>query len=152
LAFQGYVPESGIGFIEACEAANIPIVEDLNTGDGVGVKQGTGTLDARLRRSSAYDAFYKPIADRANLDVLHYASVQHLIFDDESETPTVVGVGFVYHPTGIVHEIRASKEVVVSMGAFHSPQLLMVSGVGPSSELQKFGIEPVLINENIGRQ
>ena len=121
------MPESANGFIEACEAANIPIVNDLNSGDGVGVKHGTGTLDSKLRRSSSYDAFYKPIQDRQNLDVLHYAAVQHLITDTDGEKPAVTGVGFIYHPTGLVHEIKARKEVIVSMGAFHSPQLLMVS-------------------------
>lgn len=127
IGFQGYVPDSGVGFIEACEAANIPIVNDLNTGDGVGVKQGTGSLDARIRRSSSYDAFYKPIKDRPNLDVLYDASVQHLIFDDESRSPKVSGVGVVYQPDGLVYELTAKKEVIVSMGAFHSPQLLMIS-------------------------
>lgn len=127
IGFQGYVPESGVGFIEACEAANIPIVDDLNSGDGVGIRQGTGSLDAKLRRSSSYDAFYKPIKDRQNLDVVYYASVQHLLFDEESDSPKVNGVGFVYQPDGLVYELKAKKEVVVSMGAFHSPQLLKVS-------------------------
>lgn len=127
IGFQGYVPDSGVGFIKAVEAANIPIVKDLNSGDGVGVKQGTGTIDAKIRRSSSYDAFYKPIKDRENLDVLHSASVQHLTFDENSKKPKVTGVGFVYNPDGLVYELSAKKEVIVSMGAFHSPQLLMVS-------------------------
>lgn len=61
---------SCVGFIEACEAINIPIVEDLNTGNGTGVKQGTGNLDGRLRRSSAFDSYYQQAKGRPNLDVL----------------------------------------------------------------------------------
>lgn len=127
IGFEGYIPKSGVSFIEACEAANILIVDDLNSGDGVGIKQGSGSLYVKLCRSSSYDAFYKPIKDRQNLDVLHYASVQNLIFDEESKGPKVSGVGFVYQPDGLAYELEAKKEVVVSMGAFHSSQLLMVS-------------------------
>jgi choline dehydrogenase len=152
IAFQGYVPESCVGFIEACpEAANIPIVEDLNTGNNTGVKQGTGTLDDKFRRSSSYDAYYEPIKGRENLDVLYYAPVQHLIFDKDRETPKAKGAAFIDHPTGYVYQVTAAKEVIVSMGAFHSPQLLMVSGIGPSGQLEDFGIEPVVINENVGQ-
>jgi choline dehydrogenase len=50
-----------------------------------------------------------------------------------------------------VYQVHASKEVVVSMGAFQSPQLLMVSGIGPAGQLEEQGIEAVYINENIGQ-
>ncbi|KAH7061459.1 glucose-methanol-choline oxidoreductase [Macrophomina phaseolina] len=151
LGFQGYVPETGPAFIRACEAANIPIVNELNTGVGVGVKQGTGTLTKEYRRSSSFDSFYRQAQNRSNLDVLFYAPVSQILTDDSSGTPAAYGVQFVDQSTSLVHQVNASKEVIVSMGAFHSPQLLMVSGIGPSDELDKFGITPVLINENIGR-
>ncbi|KAK1472397.1 GMC oxidoreductase [Colletotrichum cuscutae] len=154
LGFQGYVPPSGIGFIEAAsEALQIPIVGDHNTGNSTGVKQGTGHLDAGFMRSSSYDSYLKQAEGRKNLDVLHFAPVWKINFDQvEGKNPRAVGVAFMDHPTGIVHEVRAKKEVIVSAGAFNSPQLLMVSGVGPSSQLNEFGIEPVHINENIGQQ
>jgi choline dehydrogenase len=60
-------------------------------------------------------------------------------------------VEFIDNPTGRVYQVHASKEVVVSMGAFQSPQLLMVSGIGPAGQLEEQGIEAVYINENIGQ-
>lgn len=45
----------------------------------------------------------------------------------------------------------AKKEIIVSAGAFQSPQLLMVSGIGPKAQLSKFNIDPVVINENVGQ-
>ncbi|RGP72472.1 alcohol dehydrogenase [Fusarium sporotrichioides] len=151
IAYQGYVPETGIAFMNACQAANIPIVEDYNTGNSTGVKQGTATLDKNLLRSSSYDGYLKQALNRKNLDVLYYAPVQQLLSQAGGDRPKVTGVQFMDHPTGRTHQVHASNEVIVSMGAFQSPQLLMVSGFGPSSELEKFAVEPVLINENIGR-
>ena len=46
----------------------------------------------------------------------------------------------------------AANVVLVALGAFQSPQLLLVSEIGPSSELAEYNIEPVLINENVGRE
>ncbi|OLN86760.1 Pyranose dehydrogenase 1-like protein 2 [Colletotrichum chlorophyti] len=152
LGFQGYVPPSGVGFIEAsADALQIPIVEDYNTGNSTGVKQGTGHLDSNFLRSSSYDSYLKKALGRDNLDVLYFAPVWKINFDESGETPRAEGVAFMDHPTGIVHEVRAKKEVIVSAGAFNSPQLLMVSGIGPSAQLEQFGIEPVLINENVGQ-
>ncbi|KAF6800964.1 Pyranose dehydrogenase 1-like protein 2 [Colletotrichum sojae] len=152
LGFQGYVPPSGVGFVEAsAEALQIPIVEDYNTGNSTGVKQGTGHLDAKFERSSSYDSYLKEARGRKNLDVLYWAPVWKIEFDESGDKPRAKGVAFMDHPTGIVHQVAAKKEVIVSAGAFNSPQLLMVSGIGPQDQLDKFGIEPVLINENVGQ-
>lgn len=103
------------------------------------MKQGTGCLDSRFRRSSSWDSFGKQAKDRKNLDILHWAPVQSLRFETDATgygngtgeegkgEPRASGVVFVDEPTGRVHVVKARKEVIVSMGAFHSPQLMMVS-------------------------
>lgn len=155
LGFQGYVPPSTDGFIVACsEAANIPVVEDLNNGDGFGIKHGTATLNGKLRRSSSYDGFYQQARDRENLRVLHDSPVTGIVMSsptNSSSRPRAIGVSYIEQRTGFVSQARARNEVIVSMGAFHSPQLLMVSGIGPADELAKVGIEPVVVNENVGQ-
>jgi choline dehydrogenase-like flavoprotein len=90
--------------------------------------------------------------DPENLDVLYYALVRQILTENEGETPRAVGVQFLDHLTGRVYQVYAAKEVIVALGAFNSPQLLMVSGMGPASELAKYNIEPVIINEAIGRK
>lgn len=127
LSYQGYVPDSNVGFMRALEAVNIPVVNELNTGNATGVKQGLGTLDNRLRRSSSFDSFYRQAQNRSNLDVLFNAPVSELVLDTEGDTPTATGVVFVDQNTGLIHQVSAAKEVIMSMGAFHSPQLLMLS-------------------------
>lgn len=160
LGFQGYVPPSTDGFIVACsEAMDIPIVQDLNTGDGVGIKHGTATLNSRLRRSGSYDSFYQQARNRTNLRVLHDAQVTGIVMStppsnfttNSTSNPRAIGVSYIDQRTGFVSQARARNEVIVSMGAFHSPQLLMVSGIGPAAELKKVGIEPIVVNENVGQ-
>ena len=165
LGFQGYVTESTNSFVVACsEAADIPIVNDLNSGIGQGVKLGTATVNSVLRRSSSYDSFYQQARNRTNLRVLFNSPVTGIAFSDtESENattngnrtskalPRAIGVSYIQHSTGFVRQARARKEVILSMGAFHTPQLLMVSGIGPAEQLRKVGVQPVHINENVGQ-
>lgn len=128
IGYQGYVPPSNVAFIEACEAIDIPIVEELNNGNNTGVKQGTGNLDARLRRSSAFDSYYQQAKGRPNLDVLHDTSVEKIHFDTtDNGSPRASGVQFTDHLTGEFFIISASKDIIVAGGAFASPQILMVS-------------------------
>lgn len=127
LSYQGYVTDSNVGFMRALEAVNVPVVNELNTGNATGVKQGLGTLDNRLRRSSSFDSFYRQAQNRSNLDVLFNAPVSELVIDTEGDNPTANGVVFVDQNTGLIHQVSAAKEVIMSMGAFHSPQLLMLS-------------------------
>ncbi|EXJ64962.1 hypothetical protein A1O7_01301 [Cladophialophora yegresii CBS 114405] len=152
IAFQGFVPDSNVGFIRAGEAIGIAIVNELNNGNNTGVKQGTGCFDSRLRRSSSYEAFYVPIQNRTNLDVLHYAFVTAIQFTKSSNgTSIATGVSFTDQPTGQFVNVNAAKEVIVTMGAFNTPQLLMISGTGPEAQLTTNGIKPVYINENVGQ-
>lgn len=128
ISHQGYVPPATVAFMTACaEAVGIPIVKDYNTGNSTGIKQGTATLDGNLLRSSSYDGYLKKAIDRGNLDVLYYAPVRKILFDHKGEKPRAAGFEFIDHPTGRVYQVRACKEAIVSMGAFQSPQLLMVS-------------------------
>ncbi|KAF2773785.1 glucose-methanol-choline oxidoreductase [Teratosphaeria nubilosa] len=64
--------------------------------------------------------------------------------------PRAVGVTFVDSTSGVFQNISCSNEVIVSAGAFHSPFILKQSGIGPEDELKQFGIEPIVINENVG--
>ncbi|KAJ4345516.1 uncharacterized protein N0V89_011649 [Didymosphaeria variabile] len=165
LGFQGYVTDSTNDFVIACsEAIDIPIVNDLNLGVGQGVKLGTTTTNSVLRRSSSYDSFYQQARNRTNLRVLYNAPVTGIAFSSVESgnttsagnattgtRPRAIGISYIEQSTGFVRQTRARKEVIVSMGAFHTPQLLMVSGVGPAAELERVGVQPVHINENVGQ-
>lgn len=127
-------------------------MNELNLGDNVGAKQEPLTLDARQQRSSAYDGYYKPVRDRPNLTLLPLATVRQVITEMRNLSLTATGVVFADQTSGSTINVTARKEVVLSAGTFQTPQLLMLSSIGPQETLQEFGIPQSLINENVGRQ
>ncbi|KAJ9624569.1 hypothetical protein H2203_005304 [Taxawa tesnikishii (nom. ined.)] len=151
LAYPNYIYPASEAFIEALGALNVPIVADLNLGDNVGTKQEPLTLNAEQERVSAYDGYYKPVRNRTNLTVMPLARVQQVILENRNATLTATGVIFIDSVSGSTLNVTASKEVILSAGVFQTPQLLMLSGIGPQKILQDFGIPEYLINENVGR-
>lgn len=103
--------------------------------EGVGFYQVT---QKNGKRCSSAVAYLSPVRHRTNLTVITSAQVQHLTFNEES-TPTCTGV--VALVNNEVIEFKATKEVCLCAGAIHSPQLLMVSGIGDAEQLSKHGID-----------
>ena len=151
IGFQGFVADSSPAFVEVLAAANVPIVEELNAGNNTGVRQGTATIDSRYRRSSSYDSYYQQAAGRPNLQVLYDAQVQRILTTKQGDTAAATGVVFVDQATSLFQQVTARKEVVLCAGAFQSPQLLMVSGIGPAAVLKGAGVAPVRVNEDVGQ-
>jgi len=119
--------------IAASEAAGIPRVDDYNgpEQDGVSMFQ---THQRNGRRWSAADAFLKPALSRPNLELITGAQVLGL----ELEGDKVTGVRY---RRGRKEQVaRAEREVLLCAGAIGSPQLLMVSGIGPAAGLQQAGV------------
>ncbi len=100
--------------------------------------EGLARLDATIRdgrRCSAAVAHLKPALSRPNLELVTHALVEQVLIDNKR----AIGVRFQYQ--GKVQVIRANREVIVSCGAIKSPQLLMLSGIGPAAELGKHDIQ-----------
>lgn len=140
--------------MNATSAIGIQPTFEQNSGNPVGVKQGTMTLDENFLRSTSFDSYYKQAIGRPNFQVLDRSIVSNVIFDEDSckngATPRAVGVTFLDQPSGIIHNISCKNEVILSGGAFHSPFILKQSGIGPKKELEEFGITPIVVNENVG--
>ena len=123
-------------FFAAVQQAGYPLTDDVN-----GFRQeGFARFDRNVRRGrrlSAARAYLHPVLDRPNLEVLTRANVMRLC----SEGTTVTGVEY-RTMFGRTHRVTA-KEVILCGGAFNSPQLLQVSGIGPAEHLQSLGIDVV---------
>ncbi|HEV7163873.1 MAG TPA: choline dehydrogenase [Gammaproteobacteria bacterium] len=120
-------------FLEAARQAGHRENPDFNGArqEGVGVYQVTQHMGERW---SAARAYLEPVLSRPNLKVLTHAWARKVRFTDRRAT----GVD-VYHG-GRVQTIKARREVILSAGAFQSPQLLMLSGLGDGEMLQRFNI------------
>ena len=132
-------------FIESAVGAGCERNDDFNGAeqDGVGRFQLT---QKRGRRWSAADAFLHPVRkERPNLTVATGAHAHHVVMEGTR------AVGVEYHDDDGLQTVRASREVVLSAGAFNSPQLLMLSGIGPADHLRSVGIEPVVDSPHVGR-
>lgn len=153
IGFQGRVVASGPSFMNATSAIGLQPIQDQNGGNPIGIKQGTMTIDENFMRSSSFDAYYQDAKGRPNLNVLERAIVIRLIYDEDtigSDNVHVVGVTFVDDTSGVFHNVSCTNEVILSAGAFHSPFILKQNGIGPTEELQKYGIEPIVVNDNVG--
>lgn len=118
-------------FINAGQAAGLPFNIDYNGQEQKGIGSFQFTIKNGLRHSAA-DAFLKPILQRKNLTVMTHAPVAKVLIKDQK----AIGVQLIKND----QVIHAKKEVVLSAGAFQSPQLLMLSGIGAKDELQAKGI------------
>ena len=120
-------------FVEACVENNIPKIIDVN-----GAQQnGAGMFQYTIKngeRHSAAKAFLKPILQRKNLTIKTNALVQRILIEND----IAVGVEIVVN--GKLEQIKVRKEIILCAGAFGSPQILMLSGVGVGAELSKIGI------------
>jgi choline dehydrogenase len=122
--------------LEGCRSNGIPIFEHQN-GRMMESKCGTSVIDMTVRdgkRQSVFRSYVFPYMDRPNLTVLTRAVVERIVFDGKR----AAGVEISYR--GARHRIDAGCEIVLSLGACHTPKLLMQSGVGDQAELRRFGI------------
>ncbi len=130
-------------WIAACEAAGLPRNADFNgeTQEGAGLYQLTIKGG---RRNSAARAFLRPAMRRANLRVETGAHVTRVVMEGRRAT------GVEYRQNGALKIARAG-EVILAGGAINTPQLLMLSGIGPAGHLRDHGIAPVIDNANVGQ-
>ena len=116
--------------------------------NGAQQEDGAGIYDFNLtedgKRCSTAVAFLKPILERPNLTVKTWAQVSRVLFEGNR----AVGVEYVQNDQ--THQVKAQREVVVSAGAFDSPKLLMLSGIGPAEQLQAHGISVVVDLPGVG--
>jgi choline dehydrogenase len=122
--------------VQSAVAAGYPRNDDFNgeTQEGVGQYQVT---QKRGRRWSSAAAYLHPAERRPNLTVRTGALTTRVLVENGRAT------GVEYRAGGRVHTVRATREVVLSGGAINSPQLLMLSGIGPADHLREVGVDVV---------
>nr|KAI8748474.1 glucose dehydrogenase FAD; quinone-like [Biomphalaria glabrata] len=117
--------------------------EDYNGRTMNGVGKAQTTIENGIRSSTAR-AFLHPILNRPNLDIMVNAFVQKVVIKDKHAE----GVEVIFQNKKYV--VKSNKEIILSAGAIQSPQILMLSGVGPKKHLEELGI-PVVVDLPVGQ-
>lgn len=126
------------------QSLNIQHIPGFSGGNLLGSSWAATTVQrGNGKRDSSATAFLDPIRGRSNLHVHELSSVRRVLFD---EAKNAVGVEL-----QIGTKISARREVIVSAGAFHSPQILMLSGIGPAQHLRDRGITVLADRPGVGQ-
>jgi choline dehydrogenase len=131
-------------FVEAAAQAGIPRNPDFNGAvqHGCGLYQVTQRNGARCSTAVAY---LRPALGRSNLSVVTQAHATRVVL----EKTRAAGVAYAYHGAEVT--ARAAREVLLAGGAINSPQLLMLSGIGPADNLRNVGLDPVIDLPGVGK-
>ncbi|KAJ7222417.1 GMC oxidoreductase [Mycena pura] len=132
--------------IDAAVNVGIPRILDMNADKGpAGVSNFAGSVDPKGERSSSATAYLTPeVLQRPNLTIAVETTVVRVVLEEKegAESPQATGV-LVARQSGRVFGVAVRREVIVSAGTVATPQLLMVSGIGPADELEKHKIRVV---------
>lgn len=120
---------------------------EFDNGKILGSQYFKVTIDSiRQQRASSESAYLSAFDDLPNLTIFTHTLGSKVLFDSQKKV-----VGVVAENTNIPFTLKVKKEVVLSAGSFQSPQLLMVSGVGPKDILEQHNIPVVYDNPNVGQ-
>ena len=116
------------------------LTEDIYNGEMHGLVKCMNSIYKGYRSSS-----YVFVENKPNITILHSTISKKIVFEGNVATGVTV-----ITPDGEA-TFKANKEVIISQGVFETPKLLMLSGIGPRGELQRFGIKPLVISEHVGQ-
>jgi choline dehydrogenase len=131
-------------FLAAADTLGLPRCADFNGGD----PEGFGPRQAAIRngrRESGVTAYLNPARHRPTLKIVTGALVTRVVFEGRRATGVEIEQG------GVRSLVQARREVIVACGAYGSPQLLQLSGVGDAAVLQSLGVAPLLDLPAVGR-
>lgn len=124
-------------WIKAGKLSGFPFTEDYNGAQQEGFGRSQYSI-RNGRRSSTARAFLRPALKRPNLTVVTRAHATRVLLKGTR------AVGVEYERRGAAVQVVADREVILAGGTFNSPQLLMLSGIGPADHLREMGIAPVV--------
>ncbi len=130
-------------FTEAGLEAGYPFTADYNGAQ----QEGFGPMEMNVwkgRRWSAANAYLRPALKRQNVRLITGARAERILFEGRR------AIGVSVRRRGRQETVRAHKEVIVAASAFNSPQLLMLSGIGPAEHLSDHGIEVIANRPGVG--
>lgn len=125
--------------VAACKEMGAGWTEDINTPSTEGVGRTQYTVDRQGKRASAYEAFLAPVKNRPNLAIVTGCMVKRVVI--EAGRAIAIECELNGDARGQAVRYAARRDIILSAGVYKSPQLLMLSGIGPGRHLAQHGIE-----------
>ncbi|EED13644.1 choline dehydrogenase, putative [Talaromyces stipitatus ATCC 10500] len=147
LSYSNYAFSFASWSIEGLQAMGIPQIDGFQSGELLGSSYVVSTIDAKtMTRDSSETSFLQRALKYPNYTVYTLTMAKRILFGPDKKA-----TGVVVDTQGDTYVLTAAKEVIVSAGVFGSPQLLMVSGVGPAVTLKELGIPVVADLPGVGQ-
>jgi choline dehydrogenase-like flavoprotein len=138
-------------WLEAFRSLELEDVSDPLEGQALGGAITTNHFGPQNReRCHAGVAYMAPVKGRENLRIVTGALVQKIVFEKENGHSEAVAKAVVYETADVTREVKIGKEVILAAGAFCTPQLLELSGIGDATLLREHGIDVVYDNAAVG--
>jgi choline dehydrogenase len=131
--------------MKSAVAAGYPYSDDLSGEKQEGVSPCEVTVDKNGRRASTSKAYLRPALDRRNFMLISGALVTRVLFDGKR------AIGVEYRRGMETERASAKSEVILSGGSYNSPQLLMLSGIGPAAHLRAHGVDVIHDSPGVGQ-
>ncbi|XP_074042098.1 glucose dehydrogenase [FAD, quinone] [Leptinotarsa decemlineata] len=141
-------PQMAHDILKAAEEIGYKTTTDLNGKDFSGFTIAQSNTRNGVRLSSA-KAYLRPARFRPNLHIMLNSTATKIIVNKTGGKKTIQGIEFLYQDK--LFSVRVKKEVILAAGALNSPQILLLSGIGPKTELDKVGIEQIHDLPGVGR-
>lgn len=149
-----FVDSFGTWVQRALKAIGLKQIDGFNSGSLLGSSYATYTINpSNAHRSSSESSFLQSsLRNDSSLKVYKNSLARRILFNhNNAATGVAVTTAGTYGVPSVNYTLNARREVIVSAGAFQSPQLLMVSGIGPKDTLEKFSIPCVQVLEGVGQ-
>ena len=136
-------------WVETFKALKYQISGDPFSGQVTGGFCNSATIDPKTKeRSYSASAYYAPVSNRSNLHVITEAFVERIVLEKSADG--IIARGAQYTRQGETQTVHAQKEVILAAGAFQSPQLLELSGIGDAGLLESHAVPVYIDNRNVG--
>ncbi|KAJ4464622.1 hypothetical protein C8J55DRAFT_566723 [Lentinula edodes] len=149
ISYNNFYSEIEGPYAQALLSLGVPQNADPDNGDTTGLFNSAASVDAATgNRSYSGRDYLLPNVGRSNLAVLTGAQATKIQFTQNGGNATATGVQFI--ASGTSYTVSAGKEVILSAGSLHTPQLLELSGIGDEARLSALGIPVVVANSDVG--